>query len=111
MSRESAISVQIFNQTYRLVTSQGRDGEYVKRAAAYLDYKMREAAAEAGERAALDIAILAALNIAEEVLAERDKKELLLDRADERIDSFTKKLNEEHAPPGDETPPSHSPRF
>ncbi len=111
MPRESAISVQIFNQTYRLVTSQERDGEYVKRAAAYLDYKMREAATEAGGRAALDIAILAALNIAEEVLAEREKKEVLLDHADARINSFAKRLNEEHPPPEDEPPPSHSPRF
>ena len=110
MSRESAISVKIFNQTYRLATSQERDAEYVQRAAAYLDEKMREASENAGHRAPLDVAILAALNIAEEALAARERKEVLLDDADARIHSFTQKLNEEHTPP-EETPPSSSARF
>ena len=50
------------------------------------------------------------VNIVE--MAEREKKEALLHRADARIDSFTKKLNSEHSPSSaDETPPSHPPRF
>ncbi len=109
MSRDSAVSVKIFNQTYRLATSQDRDAEYVERAAAYLDEKMREAAEHASHRAPLDIAILAALNIAEEVMAARDKKAQLLDRTDAHIDSFAKRLNEEHAAPDDDSPAA--PRF
>jgi cell division protein ZapA (FtsZ GTPase activity inhibitor) len=108
MPRESAISVKIFNQTYHLATSQERDAEYIQRAAAYLDEKMLEASENAGHRAPLDVAILAALNIAEEALAAREKKEGLLDDTDARIHSFTQKLNEEHAPPEEDPPP---PRF
>jgi cell division protein ZapA (FtsZ GTPase activity inhibitor) len=109
MSRDSAVSVKIFDQTYRLAASRDRDADYIQRAAAYLDEKMREAAQHAGHRAPLDIAILAALDIAEEVIAERDKKERLLDQTDAQIDSFTKKLNDEGLDTDGE--PSPSPRF
>lgn len=108
MSGESAISVKIFNQTYRFATSRDRDPEYIQRAAAYLDGKMREAAEHASHRAPLDIAILAALTIAEEVIIEQQKKDDLLDRADEQIDSFTQKLNSEDTSSDGE---SSTPRF
>ena len=88
---------KIFNQTYRLATNRDRDEEYIQRAAAYLDEKMREAARHASHRAPLDIAILAALTIAEEVIKEQQKRDALLNEADKQINSFTKKLNSEEA--------------
>jgi cell division protein ZapA (FtsZ GTPase activity inhibitor) len=102
MAREKAVTVQIFNQTYRLSTTNDRDSEYVKRAAAYLDGKMREAASQLGASAPLDVAILAALNIAEEVLLAHQQKESLLDEADSRISSFTRRLAHERQPSGSE---------
>ena len=39
MSGESAVSVKIFNQTYRLATTRDRDAEYIQRAAAYTERK------------------------------------------------------------------------
>lgn len=108
MSGESAVSVKIFNQTYRLATTRDRDAEYIQRAAAYLDEKMREAAEHASHRAPLDIAILAALTIAEEVIKEQQKKDALLNKADEQIDTFTQKLNSEETSTDGDSP---SPRF
>lgn len=108
MSGKSAVSVKIFNQTYRLATNRDRDAEYIQRAAAYLDEKMREAAEHASHRAPLDIAILAALTIAEEVIKEQQKKDALLNETDEQIDSFTQKLNCEETSADGESP---SPRF
>ena len=108
MSGENAVSVKIFNQTYRLATNRDRDEEYIQRAAAYLDEKMREAAEHASHRAPLDIAILAALTIAEEVIKEQQRKAALLNQADEQIDNFTKKLNSEETSADSESP---SPRF
>ena len=108
MSGESAVSVKIFNQTYRLATNRDRDAKYIQRAAAYLDEKMREASEHASHRAPLDIAILAALTIAEEVIKEQQKKDALLNEADEQIDSFTQKLNSEEASTDGESP---FPRF
>ena len=108
MSGENAVSVKIFNQTYRLATDRDRDAEYIQRAAAHLDEKMREAAEHASHRAPLDIAILAAHTIAEEVIKEQQKKDALLNEADEQIDSFTQKLNSEETSADGESP---SPRF
>jgi cell division protein ZapA (FtsZ GTPase activity inhibitor) len=108
MSPDKPITVEIYKQTYQLGASEGRDAEYIQRAAAYLDEKMQQAAAEVGNRAPLDIAILAALNIAEEVLSAREQKETLLDQTDAHIDSFTQLLSNADPP---EDPPPSSNRF
>ena len=55
---------------------------------------MRSAAAAAGKRSPLDIAVLAAMEIAEQVLELRHQKERLLTEADERISAFTRRLED-----------------
>ena len=55
---------------------------------------MREAAS-AGARRPLDVAIMAAMNIAEEVLTARGRKESLLSQTDRRIDNFTRLLDDQ----------------
>ena len=87
------ITVQIFNQAFR-ISADLEDPEYVQKAAAYLDKKMREAAS-AGARRPLDVAIMAAMNIAEEVLTARGRKESLLSQTDRRIDNFTRLLDDQ----------------
>jgi len=104
MAQEKVVSVQIYNQTYHL-SCDDQDPAYVQRAAAFLDGKMREAEATVGSRSPLDIAILAALDIAEEVLAARREREDLLDEADQRISTFTRLLE------GEDDPPSSSSRL
>ena len=93
MSQNTPITVQIFNQTYR-VSSEEADPKYIEKAAGYLDQKMQEAAS-GGARRPLDIAILAAMNIAEEVLAARKNTEGLLNEADRRISDFTRFLEDQ----------------
>ena len=105
MPQQKAISVQIYDRTYRLST-EDQDSQYIARAAEYLDQKMRESAEGADPRRLLDIAILAAMNIAEEVLEARSKKEGLLTEADQRISRFTRLLEDQTGsiPAGDEDP-------
>lgn len=102
-------TVQIFNQTYRLSSDQANP-QYIRQAAAHLDRKIREAAAVAGQRPLLDLAILAAMEVAEEVLEERRKKENLLSDADRRISNFTRRLEDQvwGQSSADETPPPGS---
>ena len=95
MSQSQSVSVRIYNQTYHLVNSEEQDPQHIRLAAAYLDDKMQQIAAVSGPRGPLDIAILAALNIAEEVLSARQHKDALLNRADARIDSFTQLLSDD----------------
>ena len=91
MSRENSTLVRIFNHQYNVASDEG-DGERVERVASYLDEKMHDAAMSSGKSAPLEVAVMAAMEIAHEVLVGRGKKEALLDQADERISSFTKRL-------------------
>ena len=52
----------------------------------------------AGRRSPLDLAILAAMEIAREVLSVRSGNESLLDEADEQIGKFTRRLDDQFGP-------------
>ena len=67
-----AITVDIYDQTYRL---RGNDRAYVERLAALVDGKMRAVAAHGRTADSLRVAVLAALNIADELLRLQDKYE------------------------------------
>ena len=109
MSQTQPVTVRIYNQTYHLVNSEEQDPEYIRLAAAYLDEKMQQIATTIKHRGPLDIAILAALNIAEEVLHARQHKDALLNRADARIDSFTQLLSGDA--PATDNPSTDAKRF
>ncbi len=61
---DTAITVEIYDQTYRL---HGNDRDYVERLAATVDAKMRAVAAQGRTVDSLRVAVLAALNIADEM--------------------------------------------
>lgn len=109
MSQAQPVAVRIYNQTYHLVNNEGQDPEYIRLAAAYLDERMQQIATAIGHRGPLDVAILAALNIAEEVLRARQHKDALINRADARIDSFTQLLSDNPTPT--DSPAAETKRF
>jgi cell division protein ZapA (FtsZ GTPase activity inhibitor) len=94
MSKPQAVSVQIYNQVYQLACDAS-DPQHVRRAAAYLDQRMHEAAEGAGQRLPLDIAVLAAMAIAEQLLEERRRRADLLEQADQRLRYFTSRLEDQ----------------
>lgn len=63
------IPVEIFGQTYTV--RAGADPGYVQQLAAYVDAQMREVSRSAGAVDSLRTAVLAALNIADEVFRLR----------------------------------------
>ena len=70
MSDDRVIPVEIHGQRYPIRT--GLDQEYVSRLATYVDEKMRAAADTAPTGDTLRLAVLAALNIADELFRCRD---------------------------------------
>lgn len=60
------ISVDIYDQTYHL---RGEDAEYIRRLADKVDAKMRAVASHGKTVDSLRVAVLAALNIADELVA------------------------------------------
>lgn len=71
---ENSISVDIYDQTYRL---RGDDTEYLRGLAELVDSKMRAVASHGKTVDSLRVAVLAALNIADELAALERKYEAL----------------------------------
>src|SRR5579875_393271 len=65
LNQNSSISVDIYDQTYHL---RGQDTEYIRRLADMVDGKMRAVAAHGKTVDSLRVAVLAALNIADELV-------------------------------------------
>jgi cell division protein ZapA len=61
-----AISVEIYDQTYHL---RGQDPDYIHQLAAIVDAKMRAVASQGKTVDSLRVAVLASLNIADELVA------------------------------------------
>ena len=73
MAEKSTEKVEIFGQEYR-IRGVG-EPEYIHKIAGYVDKKMREIAHSSGILSQARIAILAALNIADELYQEREERE------------------------------------
>jgi cell division protein ZapA len=65
-----SVRVEIYDQTYQL---RGSDPAYINRLADYVDTKMRLIAQQASTVDSLRVAVLAALNIADEYLILKGK--------------------------------------
>ncbi len=73
MTVKSSEKVEIFGQEYKI--RGAGDPQYIHKIAGYVDKKMREIAHSSGILSQSRIAILAALNIADELYQEREKRE------------------------------------
>jgi cell division protein ZapA len=90
----SSKKIQIYGKTYNLKSSSSEvDAEEV---ADYVDSRMRELATARSKTSTLDLAILAALNIAQELLELKDqteaKDELEEDKIRQLVDALDKEL-------------------
>jgi cell division protein ZapA len=65
-----SVSVEIYDQIYHL---RGTDADHINRLADLVDAKMRAVAAQGSTVDSLRVAVLAALNIADELLALRER--------------------------------------
>ena len=68
----TSIAVDIYDQVYHL---RGTDPAYIERLAAMVDAKMRAVSAHGGTVDSLRVAVLAALNIADELCTARQRYE------------------------------------
>lgn len=75
---DNSISVDIYDQTYHL---RGEDTEYIRRLAEIVDSKMRAVASHGKTVDSLRVAVLAALNIADELSTLEHKFDALAGNA------------------------------
>ena len=69
--KPNLVHVEIFGQTYAV--RAGADSRYVEELAAYVDAQMREVSRSGGAVDSVRIAVLAALNIADELFRVRER--------------------------------------
>ena len=84
--QSSPVQVEIFGQTYAV--RAGTDRAYVERLAAHVDAQMREIGRSAGAVDSLRVAVLAALNIADETFRLREEVRAMRERVGRLADSL-----------------------
>lgn len=87
----SNVRVDIYDQTYHL---RGSDTEYIAELAEYVDTKMRLIAQQASTVDSLRVAVLAALNIADELHVLKRKYESIASDYNERAGQLEGALDE-----------------
>jgi cell division protein ZapA len=85
------IRVEIYDQAYNL---RGVDAEYILKLADFVDKKMRNVADQTSTVDSLRVAVLAALNIADEYQVLKKKYDLLASEFRERTDALSGALDE-----------------
>jgi len=66
------MKIEIYDQIYNV--NSGQSDEYLKQLAAYVDGKMREIADATRIADSLKVAVLASLNIADELFTQRERR-------------------------------------
>lgn len=85
------IKVEIYDQAYNL---RGVDAEYITRLAEFVDAKMRSVAEQTSTVDSLRVAVLAALNIADEYHILKKKYDLLAGEYNRRAGALAGALDE-----------------
>ena len=93
MSTESrSIRVSIFGRDYNV--KGGSDDEYIRTLAAHVDSVMRNVADRTGSLSSGRVAILAALNIADEMYKERQRFKEFIDTVAQKLGEVLSKEND-----------------
>lgn len=74
---DKILEIEIFDQKYRIRVKGEEDEKYISHLTSYVDQKMREVAVKSKSADTVKIAVLAALNIADEFLLSQKKLDKL----------------------------------
>jgi len=91
VSEAKSVSVEIFGQRYPIRSSL--DPDYIKRLATYVDGKIRAAGDSAPSGDAVRLAVLAALNIADELFRQLESSRSTDGRVTERAEEIERLLD------------------
>jgi len=88
----NVVKVTIFGSEYAI--RGDTDAEYIRRVAQYVDTKMKEVDESTSVKSSLKVAILAALNIADELFRERAEKKELQVAYERKLQLLASKLDD-----------------
>jgi cell division protein ZapA len=103
MGRERLVEIKVFGQTYTVKTD-AEEG-YIQEVAKYVNEKMDEVLKKTKSVSTLNVAILTALNIADDLLREKEKRITLLQEVDTKSKDLGEKIDIEMRGIGFEKPP------
>ena len=91
MGKERLVEIKVFGQIYTVKTDAGE--EHIQRVAQYVNEKMDEVIKNTKSVSTLNVAILTALNIGDDLLKEREKRLALLQEVERKSKDLVKKIN------------------
>ena len=89
--RERLVEIKVFGQTYTVKTDAEED--HIHRVARYVNEKMDEVTRNTKSVSSLNVAILTALNIADDLIREKERRLALLSEVEQKSKDLTEKIN------------------
>lgn len=90
MSNKETVKVTIYGTEYSV--KAGENPDYVKSVAKYVDTVMLEIDNNMGSKSPLKVAVLAALNIADELMHEKENNRKMMNLADDGVQRLIDKI-------------------
>jgi cell division protein ZapA len=91
MGAERVVEIKVFGQTFSVKTDS--DEDHIQAVAQYVNEKMEEVLNKTRSVSTLNVAILTALNIAEELLKEKEQRKALLREVEVKSKDLVNKIN------------------
>jgi cell division protein ZapA len=91
MGKERLVEIKVFGQTYTVKTEAEED--YIQKVANYVNEKMEEVLKKTKSVSTLNVAILTALNIADDLLREKEKRISLLREVEAKSRDLVEKID------------------
>ncbi|HVP76526.1 MAG TPA: cell division protein ZapA [Thermodesulfobacteriota bacterium] len=91
MGKERLVEIKVFGQTYTVKTDA--EEEYIQDVAKYVNEKMEEVLKKTKSVSTLNVAILTALNIADDLLREKEKRTALLREVEAKSRELVEKID------------------
>src|SRR4030067_490389 len=91
MGKERLVEIKVFGQTYTVKTDA--EEEHIQEIARYVNEKMEEVLKNTRSVSTLNVAILTALNIADDLLKEREKRMTLLREVEVKSRDLAEKID------------------
>lgn len=91
MGNERLVEIKVFGQIYTVKTDEGED--HIQKVAQYVNEKMAEVTKNTKSVSSLNVAILTALNLADDLVREKGKRLALLEEVERKSKDLAEKIN------------------
>lgn len=88
------LKINIYGTEYPIKSDSETDTDYIRKVAEYVDRKMREIDQNSKSKSSLKVAILAALNITDELFQEKMHRKKLVNELENKIQNLSNNLDQ-----------------